>query len=76
MHLKPSLASVLAALAALAMAAAPARAEYNIDPMAHWRAQIEDARRKTIPAPPKGVRELHWNEIGRASCRERVCMLV
>lgn len=40
-----------------------ALAEYNVDPMARWRAQIEDARRKTIPPPPKGVRELHWNDL-------------
>ena len=66
MNLKPSLASVLAALTALGMATVPARAEYNIDPMAHWRAQIEDARRKTIPAPPKGVHELHWNALSPA----------
>ena len=41
-------------------------AEYTIDPMAHWRAQIEDARRKSVPAPPRGVREMHWNSLSPA----------
>lgn len=59
------LSSLLLASATLLIfsAAAGARAEYNIDPLAHWRAQIEDARRKTVPAPPKGTRELHWNAL-------------
>ncbi len=33
------------------------------DPMAHWRAQIEAARRLSIPPPPKGVRETPWNAL-------------
>ena len=55
-----------AAAAWLWAGAGTAFAEYNIDPMAHWRTQIEDARRKTIPAPPKGVREMHWNALSPA----------
>lgn len=51
-------------LALLAGWSAPAaRAQFNVDPMARWREQIEDARRKTIPPPPRGVRELNWNEL-------------
>ena len=53
----------LALLALLLALPLPASADYNVDPMARWRAQIEDARRKTIPPPPKGVRDLHWNEL-------------
>lgn len=33
------------------------------DPLAHWRDQIENARRLTVPPPPKGVRDARWNEL-------------
>ena len=33
------------------------------DPMARWRAQIDQARRLAMPPPPKGVRDLAWNEL-------------
>lgn len=59
------LSSLLLASAVLA-GTTGARAQYNIDPMAHWRMQIEEARRKTLPAPPKGTRELHWNALSPA----------
>ena len=66
MNFKPSVLYALAATAVWGLAAVPARAQYNIDPMANWRGQIEDARRKTIPAPPKGVRDLQWNALSPA----------
>lgn len=55
-----------AAAAWLWAGAGTAFAEYNIDPMSHWRAQIEDARRKNVPPPPRGVREMHWNTLSPA----------
>ena len=63
--IRPILSLVLA-LAGLGLLAPTARAEFPIDPMAHWRAQIEDARRKSVPPPPRGVREMHWNTLSPA----------
>lgn len=60
-HLLPVLA-----LALLGTAWSPLQAQGYVDPMARWRAQIENARRLTVPPPPKGTKELQWNELSPA----------
>ena len=33
------------------------------DPMARWYARVEAARLASVPPPPKGVRELQWQQL-------------
>lgn len=55
---------LLLLLAALSTwAAAGAAPSDHPDPMARWRARVEAARLATVPAPPKGVRDLQWQQL-------------
>lgn len=33
------------------------------EPMGRWREQIDNARRLAVPPPPKGVRDVQWEEL-------------
>lgn len=56
----------LALWAITAVLAAPAFAGQQQDPIARWRARIDEAKRLNIPAPPKGVRDTPWQALSPA----------
>ena len=49
--------------ALLVMLAGAAWAQQPQDPLARWRARIDDAKRLNIPAPPKGTSDTQWRAL-------------
>lgn len=54
---------LLAALVLCGAGTTGALASPEQDPMARWRARVEQARLASVPPPPKGVRDLQWSEL-------------
>ena len=66
MNHQRAISILVSALLILHAVSSNALAQSGPDPMARWLATIEAARQKSIPLPPKGVRETHWNELSPA----------
>lgn len=56
-------AAIATLMVVVAMLASPTWAQQPDDPLARWRARIDDAKRQNIPAPPKGIRDTGWQEL-------------
>ena len=54
---------MLLTISVAAASVGAAAASPNQDPMSFWRARIEAARLASVPPPPKGVREMQWQEL-------------
>ena len=57
---------LLVALSTLGATLSGVAASADQDPMARWRARVEAARLASVPPPPKGVRDMQWQQLSPA----------